>query len=69
VSKYPFKFRLQPPLPENYEDNLCCIEYFVEARLKLDSNVRRDIADRRDITVSSPIDLNQIILPDVTVSN
>jgi hypothetical protein len=68
VHELPFKFQLISSLPENYEDNVCKIEFFVEARLKLDNNFANDIWDRKDFQILDPIDLNQLILPDVTVS-
>lgn len=46
---------------------MCKIEFFVEARLKLDNNIVNDIWDRKDFQVLDPVDLNQLILPDVTV--
>ncbi|XP_045215462.2 arrestin domain-containing protein 3-like [Mercenaria mercenaria] len=67
VHKFPFKFQLVPPLPDNYEDSLCQIEYFLEVRLKQDTNTNHDIQDRQDILIVDPIDLNQLILPDVTL--
>ncbi|XP_052766816.1 arrestin domain-containing protein 3-like [Mya arenaria] len=65
-TRLPFRFRLAPPLPENFEDNLCRIEYFVEATLKLDNNAVHNRSDRKAILVSDPTDLNKIIIPDVT---
>lgn len=67
VHKFPFKYPLTPPLPDNYQDNLCQIEYFLEARLKQDTNTRNDLKHRQDILIVTPVDLNKVILPDVTL--
>lgn len=66
--EFPFRFHLVPPLPENYKDNICRVEYFVEARLKQDTNTKRDLKHRQRFQISDPTDLNTVILPDVTVS-
>ncbi|KAH3781823.1 arrestin domain-containing protein 1-like [Dreissena polymorpha] len=65
-TRLPFKFQLTPPLPENFEDNLCRIEYFVEATLKLDYNPDNNFKTREDFLVFDPYDLNKTVLPDVS---
>ncbi|KAL4228974.1 Arrestin domain-containing protein 2 [Mactra antiquata] len=67
VHKFPFKFHLTPPLPDNYRDNICEIEYFLETRLKIDTDINNDLVHRQDILIVDPIDLNKLIVPDVTL--
>ena len=69
VHKLPFQFQLTPPLPESYEDNICQIDYYLEARLKRDTNTLNDYIAVQEILMLSPINLNEIILPDVTVKS
>ena len=66
--KFDFQYKLPSALPENYEDELCLIEYYLEARIYQNASLRdEDIAVRQDFCITNPLDLNNVIIPDVTV--
>lgn len=65
--KFEFQYKLPTPLPENYEDELCLVEYYLEARIKHDNNVDNDTVARKEFSIINPLDLNEVIIPDIMV--
>ena len=63
-----FEYKLPVQLPESYGDDICQTEYHLEARVKHDDNINHDIVVRKEFSVSNPLDLNTVIIPDILVS-
>ena len=64
--KFDFQYKLLSSLPENYEDESCLIEYYLEASIK---SLEEVIEVRKDFFITNPLDLNDVIIPDVTVGD